>query len=91
MLVALGILALALAFGVAWINTRIAGLIWVAANFLGYQWMVELSRPVNLGSETAVGLSTFMLSLLAFYLAVMSLSGIGAAYFAKRAARRAAA
>ena len=91
MLVGLGILALALAFGVAWINTRIAGLIWVAANFLGYQWMVEMSRPVNLGAETVLGLSNFMLSLLVFYLAVMSLSGIGAAFFAKRAARRAAA
>ena len=91
MLIALGILALALAFGLAGINTRIAGLIWVAANFLGYQWLVEVSRPVPGGANDALAVSNFVLSLLVFYLAVMSLSGIGAAYLAKRSARRVAA
>lgn len=87
-LIALGILALALAFGVAWINTRLAGLIWVAANFLGYQWLVETTRAVPADVAFAANLT---LALFIVYFSIMSLSGIGAAYLAKRSKRRAGA
>lgn len=87
-LIALGILALALAFGVAWINTRLAGLIWVAANFLGYQWLVEATRAVPADVAFAANLT---LALFIVYFSIMSLSGIGAAYLAKRSKRRAGA
>ena len=80
MVVCLGILALSLAFGVAWINTRIAGLFWVSANFLGYQWMVEATR---LDPNMMKMAANFSLVLLIVYLSVMALSGIGAAHLAK--------
>jgi len=81
MLIALGILALVLAFGIAWINTRLAGLIWVSANSLGYQWMVEATRQGPRDVAMAVNLTLF---LLVVYLSVMALSGIAAAYLTKR-------
>lgn len=88
MMVCLGILTLSLAFGVAWLNTRIAGLFWVAANFLSYQWAVEATK---LGRDDVVMAANLTLVLLIVYLSVMGLSGIGAAYMAKRAKRRALA
>lgn len=81
MIICFGILALSLAFGVAWINTRLAGLIWVGANFLGYQWIVEATRMDPQMMAMAANLTLF---LLVIYLSIMSLSGIGAAYLAKR-------
>ena len=77
----LGILALSLAFGVAWINTRFAGLIWVGANFLGYQWTVEATRMDPQMMAIAANLTLF---LLVIYLSIMALSGIGVAHLAKR-------
>lgn len=85
MVIALGILALSLAFGVAWINTRLAGIFWVSANFLGYQWTVEATRMDPQMMAMAANLTLF---LLAFYLSVMTLSGIGAAHMVKRARAR---
>lgn len=85
MVIGLGILALSLAFGVAWINTRIAGLFWVSANFLGYQWTVEATRVDPQMMAMAANLTLFVLIV---YLSVMSLSGIGAAHMLKRARRR---
>lgn len=86
--VCLGILTLSLAFGVAMINTRVAGLIWVAANFLGYQWSVEATR-------IDPGLTTFAANLsivfLIIYISIMAMSGIGAAYYTKRKRRDAGA
>ena len=79
--ICLGILALSLAFGMAWLNTRIAGLLWVSANCLGYQWMVEATRS---GPQDVVFAANLTLLLMIIYLSVMSLSGIGAAYLAKR-------
>lgn len=88
MLIALGIFALALAFGIAWINTRLAGLIWVSANSLGYQWMVEATRQGSGDVAAAVNLTLF---LMVVYLSVMAFSGIAAAYLAKRAKPQGAA
>ncbi|MFL4470749.1 hypothetical protein ACERZ8_12970 [Tateyamaria armeniaca] len=85
MVICLGILALSLAFGVAWINTRIAGLFWVSANFLGYQWTVEATRMDPQMMAMAANLTLFVLIV---YLSVMALSGIGAAHMVKRARAR---
>ncbi len=85
MVIGLGILALSLAFGVAWINTRIAGLFWVSANFLGYQWTVEATRVDPQMMAMAANLTLFVLVV---YLSVMALSGIGAAHMLKRARGR---
>lgn len=79
-----GVLALSLAFGVAWINTRLAGMAWIVANFLGYQWAVETTRMDPDALHMAVNLT---LVLLVIYLSVMALSGIGAAHLMKRAQR----
>ena len=76
-----GILALSLAFGVAWINTRFAGLVWVGANFLGYQWTVEATRMDPQMMTMAANLTVFVLIV---YLSIMALSGIGAAHMVKR-------
>ena len=88
MMICLGILTLSLAFGIAWINTRIAGLFWVAANFLSYQWAVEATK---MGRDDVVMAANLTLVLLIVYLSVMGFSGIAAAYFTKRAQRRAVA
>jgi len=88
MLIALGILALALAFGIAWINTRLAGLIWVSANSLGYQWMVEATRQGSRDVAMAVNLTLF---LMVVYLSVMAFSGIAVAHLTKRSKRHGAA
>lgn len=85
--ICLGLFTLSLAFGVAWINTRVAGLFWVAANFLSYQWAVEATK---LGRDEVVMAANFTLVLLIIYLSVLGLSGIIAAYLAKRVQRRAA-
>ncbi|WP_299724975.1 hypothetical protein [uncultured Tateyamaria sp.] len=87
MVICLGILALSLAFGVAWINTRIAGLFWVSANFLAYQWTVEATRMDPQMMAMAANVTLFLLIV---YLSVMSLSGIGAAHMLKRARSRGA-
>ncbi|MEP2890035.1 hypothetical protein [Tateyamaria sp.] len=86
MMIGLGVLTLSLAFGVAWINTRIAGLFWVAANFLGYQWAVEVTK---LGRDDVVMAANLTLVLLIVYFSIMGFSGIAAAYVAKRAQRQA--
>ena len=88
MMICLGILTLSLAFGVAWINTRIAGLFWVAANFLSYQWAVEATK---LGRDDIVMAANLTFVLIIIYLSVMGLSGIVVAYMAKRAHKRAVA
>ncbi len=80
-LIAYGVLALGLAFGVAWLNTRLAGLIWVAANFLSYQWAVEVTRD---GTQYVAMAANVTVVLLIIYLSIMSLSGIWAAHMAKR-------
>ena len=79
--ICLGLLAVSLAFGVAWINTRIAGLFWVSANFLGYQWSVEASR---LNADATAFAANVTLGLGILYLSIMGLSGIGAAHVMKR-------
>jgi len=83
--VSLGILTLSLAFGVAWINTRFAGLVWVGANLLGYQWTVEATRMDPQMMAMAANLTLF---LLVVYVSAMALSGIGAAHMVKRARAR---
>lgn len=83
-LLCLGILTLSLAFGVAFLNTRFAGLIWVAANFLGYQWSVETTRFDPDLSTFATNLSIVFLII---YISIMGMSGIVAAYFIKRKRR----
>lgn len=84
-LIGLGILTLSLAFGVAWINTRLAGLLWVGANFLSYHWAVEATK---IGRDDVVMAANFALVLGIIYLSVMGLSGIAAAYLARRAQGR---
>lgn len=81
-IVTLGILALSLAFGLAWINTRMAGLIWVSFNFLAFQGTVEATR---IEPELVVKAANVTLGVLVLYLSIMSLSGIGAAFMVKRA------
>ena len=87
MVIGLGILALSLAFGVAWINTRIAGLFWVSANFLGYQWTVEATRvdpqmmhrnPPRLGEISKIAAPTATVSPSATStLVIVPASGLG--------------
>ncbi|MEO0400838.1 MAG: hypothetical protein AAF214_00525 [Pseudomonadota bacterium] len=87
LLVPLGLLALALAFGLAWFSTRLAGLAWVGATCLGFHWAITI-YPTGYGPQLdTTYLSHAMLITLVLYVSVMGLSGIGAAHLARGSAR----